>query len=103
MSVLKGPGGGEISFVPPYKIPPRRTQLPGCRYIFFSLNALTLFDSVFVYLFSHTFLCVLVRLGYREGRNGQCETCLGCGPQETYVNCADIQVSRPSPYCCTEF
>ncbi|BFZ14110.1 hypothetical protein BsWGS_17149 [Bradybaena similaris] len=30
--------------------------------------------------------------GYREGKNGQCNPCLGCGPQEQYVNCADIQI-----------
>ncbi|XP_059158571.1 uncharacterized protein LOC131942685 [Physella acuta] len=33
--------------------------------------------------------------GYREhSPKPNCEACLGCGPQETYVNCADISILR---------
>lgn len=33
--------------------------------------------------------------GYREHKvNSQCESCLGCEPQERFVNCADIEVSE---------
>ncbi|XP_050389595.1 uncharacterized protein LOC126808711 [Patella vulgata] len=36
--------------------------------------------------------------GYRTGNDIQsCRECLGCGPQETYINCADFAVHATSP------